>query len=173
MLVVLRLGHRHFRDRRISTHCGLVSRALGAGKLVYSGEKDEKYENSVKKVVEKFGGEFSIEHTASWKKTLKTYKKKKFIVVHLTVYGLEIQKQIDKIKKLKKVLIIVGGEKVPWEVYQLADFNISVTSQPHSEVAALAVFLDRYFSGKGLEKKFSKPKIKIIPQEKSKKVVSK
>ena len=42
MIVVLRIGHRLKRDERVSTHCGLVSRALGANKIIYSGEKDDK-----------------------------------------------------------------------------------------------------------------------------------
>ena len=173
MIVVFRLGHRPFRDQRISTHCGLVSRAFGADKLIYSGEKDDKYENSVKKVADRFGGKFSIGYTGNWKKTISEYKRKKFTVVHLTVYGLEIQKQIRKIGKNKNVLLIIGGEKVPWEAYQLSDYNISVTSQPHSEVAALTIFLDRYFGGRQLKKNFSKAKIRIIPQEKGKKVIGK
>ncbi len=172
MIVVFRIGHRPFRDQRISTHCGLVARAFGADKMVYSGQKDEKYEESITKVAGRFGGKFSIEYVESYRKVISDYKKKKFSVVHLSVYGLEVQKQISKIRKNKKILLIIGGEKVPWEVYQLADFNVSVTNQPHSEVAALAIFLDRYFSGKELEKKFA-GKIKIIPQERGKKVIQK
>ncbi len=169
MLVVFRLGHRPFRDQRISTHCGLVSRALGADKIIYSGEKDDSFEKSVNGVAERFGGRFKIGYSDSWKKTIHFYKKKKFSIVHLTVYGLPIQKQISKIRKSRNLLLIIGGEKVPWEIYQLADCNISVTSQPHSEVAALAIFLDRYFSGKELGKKFP-GKIKIIPEAKGKNV---
>ncbi|MHC1589292.1 MAG: RNA methyltransferase, partial [Methermicoccaceae archaeon] len=33
--------------------------------------------------------------------------------------------------------------KVPREVYELSDYNVAVGNQPHSEVAALAVMLDR------------------------------
>ena len=170
MLVILRLGHRPFRDQRISTHCGLVSRAFGADKIIYSGQKDDSLEKSINSVTERFGGKFSIEYTENEKKIIQEHKKKKFKIVHLTVYGLQIQKEIRKIKKQKKLLVIIGGEKVNWEVYQLADYNISVTNQPHSEIAALSVFLDRYFDGKELDKEF-KGQIKIIPQERGKKVL--
>ena len=172
MIIVLRLEHRPFRDQRISTHCGLVSRALGAEKMVYTGQKDESFESSINDVTERFGGKFKIEFSESWKKTIQLYKKKKFLVVHLTMYGLPVQKAIKKIRKSKNILLVVGGEKVPWEVYKIVDHNIAVTNQPHSEVAALAVFLDRYFDGKELDKKFS-GKIKIIPQERGKKVLGK
>ena len=154
MIIVLRLSHRPFRDQRISTHCGLVSRAFGADKIIYSGEKDDSLENSINKVAQNFGGKFSIEYTDSPRKIISLYKKKKFLAVHLTMYGLPVQKQIRKIKKSKNILLIIGGEKVPPEIYQLADCNISVTGQPHSEVASLAVFLDKYLSGKELERNF-------------------
>jgi tRNA (cytidine56-2'-O)-methyltransferase len=169
---VFRLSHRPFRDQRISTHCGLVARAFGAEKMVYSGEKDRNLENSINKVVKNWGGWFEIEYADGWKKTIEKYRKKKFIIIHLTMYGLPVQKTIDKIRKQRKnILLIAGGEKVPPEIYCEADFNISVTSQPHSEVSALAVFLDRCFKGKELEKKHSKALLKVIPQKMGKKVV--
>jgi len=172
MIIILRLSHRPFRDQRISTHCGLVSRAFGADRMIYSGEKDDSLENSINKVAKNFGGKFKIEYTESPRKTIQIYKKKKFLIVHLTMYGLPVQKEIRKIKKSKNILIVIGGGKVPPEFYQLADYNISVASQPHSEVAALAILLDKYFSGKELEKNF-KGKLKVIPQEKGKKVLGK
>ncbi|MCL2143761.1 MAG: tRNA (cytidine(56)-2'-O)-methyltransferase, partial [Methanomassiliicoccaceae archaeon] len=39
------------------------------------------------------------------------------------------------------MLVIVGAEKVPPEVYERSDHNISVGNQPHSEIAALSIFL--------------------------------
>ncbi len=172
MIHVLRLEHRPFRDQRISTHCGLVARTLGADKIIYSGQQDDSFEKSINGVTERFGGKFKIEFSESWRKTIQFYRKKKFLLVHLTMYGLEIQKQISKIRKNKNILLIIGGEKVPWEVYKMVDYNIAVTNQPHSEVGALAIFLDRYFSGKELEKKFS-GNIRIVPQGAGKKVVGK
>ena len=167
MITVLRLEHRPFRDQRITTHCGLVARALGASAFVYSGQQDDKLENSIRGVVGNFGGKFSIQYTESWKTFLKGFKGKK---IHLTMYGLPMQKQIQKIRKHRNILLIIGGEKVPFEVYKLADYNISVTSQPHSEVAALAIFLDKYFVGKELEKKFPGAKKKVIPNSRLKQV---
>ena len=169
---VLRLSHRPFRDQRVSTHCGLVARAFGAEKMVYSGEKDEKLENSINKVVKNWGGSFRVEYTQSLRRIIGIYKKKKFLIVHLTVYGMPIQKQMDRIRKSRKnILLLVGGEKVPPEIYTLSDFNISVTSQPHSEVSALAIFLDRYFNGKELETIFKKAKLRVVPVERGKKVI--
>lgn len=167
-IYILKLGHRAHRDRRVATHCCLVSRAFGAQKIYYSGQKDSKMEGSVRKVVSNWGGPFKIQHTKSHKPLIKNFKGK---VVHLTVYGLPIQTKIKEIRKHKNLLIVVGGEKVPPEVYQLADYNIAVTGQPHSEIAALSIFLHEYFQGKELVKKFKKAKLKVVPQEKGKKVL--
>ena len=44
-------------------------------------------------------------------------------------------------------------------------------NQPHSEVAALAIFLDRLTAGKGLRSDFP-GKIKVLPCERGKRVVN-
>jgi tRNA (cytidine56-2'-O)-methyltransferase len=171
MIIVLRLSHRVKRDKRISTHCGLVARAFGADKIVFSGEKDTSMINSLRKVRNRWGGSFVVEYKKDWRKFLKS--KKEYKVVNLSMYGLPVQRNISKIRRLKNLIIIIGSEKVPSEVYELADFNISVSNQPHSEVSSLSIFLDRYFKGKELTKRFSKAKLRIVPQKKGKKVIKK
>jgi tRNA (cytidine56-2'-O)-methyltransferase len=170
MISILRIGHRLGRDDRISTHCGLVARAFGASEIIYSGETDDKLIEGLKDVTKRWGGQFKIAYEKNWRRLIKKYKKKS-VVVHLTMYGLPVNKEIGKLRRKKNLLVIIGSEKVPGEIYQLADYNIAVTSQPHSEVAALAVFLHEYFHGKELNKKFKKAKIKIIPQSRGKKVI--
>jgi len=169
MITVLRLGHRAGRDPRISTHCALVARALGAGKLIYTGEHDGGMEASVKKIVGNWGGPFEISHEKSWRKVVREFPGKS---VHLTMYGLPLQKEIGKIRKSRNVLVVIGGEKVPMEVYHAVDYNIGVTSQPHSEVAALGIFLNEYSRGKCLDRKFKDAKISLVPQKCGKKIIS-
>ncbi|XRO77552.1 tRNA (cytidine(56)-2'-O)-methyltransferase [Methanocaldococcus sp. 10A] len=169
---VLRLGHRGDRDKRISTHVALTARALGAEKIIFTTE-DEHVENSVKKVVESWGGSFEFVVEKHWKKYIREFKKRG-IVVHLTMYGANINEIMPEIRELsreKDILVIVGAEKVPKEVYELADYNISVGNQPHSEVAALAIFLDRLFKGKTLYREFENAKIKIVPSNHGKVVI--
>jgi tRNA (cytidine56-2'-O)-methyltransferase len=173
MISVLRLGHRSARDARISTHCGLVARALGAAEIIYSGEPDPKLVESVRSVAKHWGGPFSASYEKSWRKVIAKYKRKGFSICHLSMYGLPIQTIIKKVRKHRNVLVVIGAEKVPGEVYRLADYNIAVTNQPHSEVAALAVILHEYFGGKEFGRSFKKAKLKIIPQERGKKVISK
>lgn len=166
MITVLRLGHRN-RDKRITTHCGLVARAFGADKIVICGEEDECV-NNINKASTAWGGKFWATHSKNFQKTLEQLKKTNKII-HLTFYGIPVQKQINKIRKEKNIVIVIGAEKVPRIVYELADYNIAVTNQPHSEVAALAILLDKIFSGKELYDKFASAKKKIIPSKKGKK----
>jgi tRNA (cytidine56-2'-O)-methyltransferase len=79
------------------------------------------------------------------------------------MYGLNLPDVIDQVKTHKKILVIVGAEKVPGEIYGLADYNVAVTSQPHSEISSLALFLDHYFSGQEFRNEFPGAQIRIIP----------
>lgn len=168
MITVLRIGHRISRDKRITTHVALVARAFGADKIIID-TKDNKIEDNVRSICARFGGDFRIESGVDKKKIIKEWGG---VIVHLTMYGEKLNKSIGEIDKNKDLLIIIGAEKVPPQIYEMADFNVSVGNQPHSEVAALAVFLDRYNMGSWNEKQFN-GKIEILPSNKGKKVVSK
>jgi tRNA (cytidine56-2'-O)-methyltransferase len=169
MIGVLRLGHRISRDERITTHICLVARAFGAEYAAITGEHDEGVIESVRRLQKKWGAGIEVEWREGWKEVVMEWKDRGAAVVHLTMYGMPVQHEMDKIKKSNDVLVVVGGEKVPGEVYAAADFNIAVTGQPHSEVAALAVFLDRYFGGLELEHVF-RGKVMVEPSD-GKKIV--
>src|SRR3989344_6939558 len=173
MLTVLRMGHRLGRYERLSTHMGLTARALGADGIIYTGEKDNGLLQSVAETAKRWGGNFTVSYEEDWKAAVKSVKRKGFKLVHLTMYGEPLQKKIVKIRKEKKLMIAAGSAKVPGQMYLVADYNIAVGSQPHSEVAALAVFLHEYFKGKELDKTFPKAKLVIEPQARGKRVASK
>jgi tRNA (cytidine56-2'-O)-methyltransferase len=162
---IFRLGHRAVRDKRISTHVALVARAFGASGIYYSGDKDSEMEKSITDIVASWGGPFTIKHVDSYRKFIKEFKGEK---IHLTMYGLPYKTELKKLSKTKNKLIIVGGGKVPFEVYEMADKNIAVTSQPHSEVAALGVFLEHL---NGEKKSFDEAKQVIKPQSCGKEVL--
>lgn len=172
---ILRLGHRLPRDERITTHVALVARAFGAMQMAYSGQKDSGLESSVSRLVSSWGGAFIVTYEKNYRAYLKNMKKAGFVIIHLTMYGLSLPEALPGLKTQNpKLLIVVGGEAVPPEIFELADFNVSVTSQPHSEVAALAILLDRLQNGKELERDFDnrfKAKLKIAPSEKGKQFV--
>jgi tRNA (cytidine56-2'-O)-methyltransferase len=163
MIEILRVGHRVSRDKRISTHVALVARAFGADRIVFSGQRDDDLIKNVNDVVERFGGPFEIIYERNWKKYLEERKKKGFKIVHLTMYGLPFREKINEVRG--DLVVVVGGEKVPGEIYRIADYNLGVTNQPHSEVGALAVFLDCYFKGKYKE---FKGKLRIKPSARGK-----
>ena len=165
MIAVLRMGHRPQRDKRITTHICLTARAFGADG-VYLWRKDEKIKERMENVRKSWGGTFFIE-CKNYKTVLKEWDG---LIVHLTMYGEEIEgiEEIREETKEKDLLIVVGAEKVPPEVYETADRNISIGSQPHSEVAALAVFLDRLCEGRGLYRKYDNAMMRIIPSARGK-----
>jgi tRNA (cytidine56-2'-O)-methyltransferase len=174
-VVVLRWGHRPRRDARLTTHVVLTARALGASGVILSDIKDEKIKESVEKVIKNWGGPLFFEMGKPWKNVIKEWKRKGGIVVHLTAYGENIQTSdvLERIKESgKDILVIVGSQKVPSEFFseQVSDFNVAIGNQPHSECASLAVFLDRLFGGKELEKEFENAKVRIIPQKRGKKI---
>ena len=76
-------------------------------------------------------------------------------IVHLTMYGSQAHEIVDEVRETgDDILIIVGGAKVPTKVYKNADWNVSVTTQPHSEVAALAIFQHLLMEGKEFDLDF-------------------
>ena len=166
---VLRIGQRVIRDDRVTTHVALVARAFGASKI-YMNEVDPEIENTIKRMNKTWGGEFEVEFFEDWKKVLKS-KIKEYKIVHLTMYGEKIDDAAKDIRKNENILIVVGAEKVPREVYEQAHYNVSIGNQPHSEVSALAILLDRLQKGGQFEKKFSDSKRSIIPSKNGKNVI--
>lgn len=167
---VLRIGHRPKRDRRVTTHLLLAARAFGAKGATYTGTKDPSIENTVRKVCVDWGGSFEVGYSKSWRETIKAWRHRGRII-HLTMYGLPIQDVINWIREdSSDKLVVVGGPKVPGDVFGLVDWNLSVTSQPHSEVSALAVFLHEFFEGKELTVVYDSARLRIVPQEKGKRV---
>lgn len=169
-LGVLRIGHRPGRDKRITTHVCLTARALGAD-VVYVHEPDARIVETVESVVHRFGGPFEVHATQSWRSVLKEWKAAGAQVVHLTMYGVSIAEGVQRMDPDRDILVVLGAEKVPFEVYEAADVNLAVGNQPHSEVAALAVLLDRFFTGRWADKPFA-GEVQVVPSEFGKSVWS-
>ena len=136
---VLRLDHRLKRDTRITTHVCLTARAFGASKIYLAGERDNRLMENVRDTASRFGGNFEIEYTESAMGVINRWKRDGGKVVHL------------------------GGAKVPGKVYKAADWNVSVTTQPHSEVSSLAVFQHLLMDGKEFDLEFENPVLEVIP----------
>jgi tRNA (cytidine56-2'-O)-methyltransferase len=168
-VAVLRLGHRPGRDERMTTHVGLTARALGADRAVLPANASGSRE-TVADITARFGGPFGVEVTDSPKALVRDWEGR---VVHLTMYGERVENAMDGVRDAhaeEPLLVVVGGGKVPFSIYDEADWNVGVTNQPHSEVAALAVFLDRLFEGRELDREWANADRRVIPQETGKRV---
>jgi tRNA (cytidine56-2'-O)-methyltransferase len=163
MIKVLRLGHRAGRDNRISTHVGLTARQWGADEIVYSGQRDSSMMQSVEDIIDRWGGDFSVNYTEEPKKALKEVDGLK---VHLTMYGEKVGEKMGEMEEDlgEDLLVVVGAEKVPRWVYKYVDYNISVGNQPHSEIAALAVFMDR-IQDEAIKQNFEGAEIEVEPSK--------
>ncbi|NHN58868.1 MULTISPECIES: tRNA (cytidine(56)-2'-O)-methyltransferase [Halorussus] len=183
-VAVLRLGHRPGRDERMTTHVGLTARALGADRAVLAGDAGKSRE-TVEDITDRFGGPFAVELTDSPKAVLRDWEGK---VVHLTMYGERVQdvedavraahrgespagEDVDEGSEGQPILVVVGSQKVSFDVYEAADWNVGVTNQPHSEVAGLAVFLDRLFEGRELDREWTDADRRVVPEATGKTVI--
>lgn len=162
-LAVLRLGHRPGRDNRMTTHVGLTARALGADRVIIAGDASEP-KATIEDITARFGGPFEVELTDEHRRVLREWSG---IVVHLTMYGLPVQELEGELRaegRTAPVLVVVGAGKVPFDVYERADYNVAVTNQPHSEVAGLAVLLDRFFEGSELDREWQNATRRVVPK---------
>ena len=157
---VLRLGYRKGRDPRITTHLALVARALGAEGFYLAGDNDQELFDNLDSVCERFGGSVDTGHVSGMSH-LRKHVESGGVAVHLTMYGEPFRKAIPKIRRDKPLLVVVGGAKVPGDVYKLCQHNVAVGNQPHSEVAALALFMDAWFGESGSERRFSDARLII------------
>jgi len=148
-----------------------VTRAFGGKRIFLDSEVDAGIGKTIENINKEFGGNFHVEYEKNLYGKIKQLKKEGNMIVHLTMYGQEpVNTVMTKIKKAKKVVIVIGSEKVPGEVYHAADYNISITRQPHSEVASLAVFMHRLNEGKEEKMEFEGAKKKVVPMEHGKRV---
>ena len=174
---VLRLGYRRGRDPRITTHLALVSRALGATHFLLAGDNDEDLFDNVASVNERFGGAMTCEHVSGAMGWLKRFTQKDAgdgepgVAIHLTMYGEPYRDVIPRIRRDRPVVVVVGGAKVPSEVFEYAQYNVAVGNQPHSEVAALALFMEGWFGQGGSERHFPDAKLIIEPSARGKSVI--
>lgn len=163
---VLRIGQRLVRDDRVTTHAALLSRAFGASRI-YMTEADPKIRGAIQTMNESWGGGFEVVYVEEWRRILREKKRRGHVIVHLTMYGKSVNGVQDALRRHvrdgRSMLVVIGAEKVPRDVYGISDYNVSVGVQPHSEVAALAVLLDRVYEGRQLEAEFAGAKYRIVP----------
>jgi tRNA (cytidine56-2'-O)-methyltransferase len=144
---------------------------MGVSEFLLSGDEDDKLFENVVSVNERFGHGLSCRHEKNPLKYLRSIVKgdeKRPKIVHLTMYGEPFKSTTPSIPTENGVIVIVGGAKVPGEIFKISDYNIAVGNQPHSEVAALALFLDTLTEGDGFNQEFPNAKLIIHPSKSGK-----
>ncbi|MEM0116940.1 MAG: tRNA (cytidine(56)-2'-O)-methyltransferase [Conexivisphaerales archaeon] len=151
----------------------LVARAFGCDGMYYSGDEDDKLKITLEKICTNWGGNFFLEYVRDPMDIVTRWKTNHGRIIHLTMYGENIVRLEDKIRRLYQkynLMVIVGSSKVPSIYYKIADINVAIGHQPHSEIAALAILLDRIHLGNELKIEFQNAKLRIIEQKHSKKI---
>ncbi|MCI4373345.1 MAG: tRNA (cytidine(56)-2'-O)-methyltransferase [Thermoplasmata archaeon] len=154
------------RDPRLTTHLALSARAFGAARMLLH-PPDPDLTARVAAVVDRWGGTFEVLPATEWRSTVKGFDG---VVVHLTMYGLPLERVLPRLAGARRILLVVGGAKVPPDLYRLARYNVAVGHQPHSEVAALAVALARLLGVPG-PRAISGARQRVVPRARGKKVV--
>jgi tRNA (cytidine56-2'-O)-methyltransferase len=159
------VGHRVGRDPRLTTHLALAARALGAERM-YLHPPDPELAQRLAEVVADWGGSFEVVGVPDWKRLVRASPG---AVVHLTMYGRPLDRVLPDLRRSSDLLLVVGGAKVPPDLYRLADANVAVGHQPHSEVAALAIVLDRLLGVPG-PGRWPGARLAVVPRARGKKV---
>lgn len=108
-----------------------------------------------------------VEGVEDWKKVVRSFGG---VVVHLTMYGQPLDRVLPRLRRAPRLLLVVGGAKVPPDLYSLAHLNVAVGHQPHSEVAAVAIVLERLLGVPG-RRRFPGARRRVVPRARGKRVV--
>jgi len=141
----------------------LTARAMGASEMILTTKKNDKLVKYIHDLERKWGGRFRVGFVNNYKTALDNavnYKK-----VYLTRYGVPLNKLAYTLNTYKNIMLIVSPATTSPKLHNIADFNVSVTDQPHSSSAAIAVFLHEFYRGRELAIHFENAKYKVIPKE--------
>ncbi len=138
----------------------LAARALGASEITFTGKSDKQLLSKIKKMNIKWGGKFKVSFTANYKDLIS--RSEKAIKIYLTRYGTSLNEKARMISTYKNIILIVTQkDDVEYVRKNIADFNVSITRQPHCSSAAVAIFLHEYYKGRELAMHFENAKYKI------------
>ena len=168
LISVLVVGRSDYEDEL--SLC-MVARAFGASTITFCPEDKSimrKLSRKCKALNRDWGGAFSFSFTNDWKRFVK--EKKNYLKVYLTRYGMPMKKIGYQVRTYKNVLIIVSEKETIKQLYKAADFNLSITTQPHSCASAIGVFLHDFYQGRELAIHFENARYKVSPEQHGMKV---
>ncbi|MDE1856552.1 MAG: hypothetical protein KGH98_00540 [Candidatus Micrarchaeota archaeon] len=165
MISVLVIGKYDF-DRVMDL--ALAARALGASGISFCFDDKKRVEKAkisrkMGSIAKEWGGTFKVEFPEDWKEWIgakKNYKK-----IYLTMYGVPMRKLTYTLRTYKNILLVVTTNKPLKDLFGVADFNISITNQPHTSVSSVAVFLYEFYKEREPAMKFENAKVKVVPTD--------
>ena len=142
----------------------LTARALGASEIMFTRGKEARIARYMNSLEREWGGTFKVSFNIDYRKAMA--EANNYMKVYLTRYGVPLNKLIYQIKTYKNIMLIVSSIKASsLSMHRIADFNASVTDQPHCSAAAIAIFLHEFYEGRELAVHFENSKYKVIPKE--------
>jgi tRNA (cytidine56-2'-O)-methyltransferase len=141
----------------------LTARALGASEIIFAAKRNARLVRYISTLERKWGGRFRVNFTNNYTEALRksmNYKK-----VYLTRYGMPLNKLTYVLNTYKNIMLIVSPASSSPKLHGIADFNVSVTDQPHCSSAAIAIFLHDFYRGRELAIHFENAKYKVMPKE--------
>ena len=127
VIEVVRIGQRVVRDDRVTTHVALVSRAFGAEKI-FMTEVNPEIKDTLEKINKTWGGNFMVEFIDKWKSIIKKKKEENFRIVHLSMYGENINDVQEKLREEESGVYGVGANGSFRKLsFTGVDFTISFT----------------------------------------------
>ncbi len=160
MITVLIIGEGSLENQK---DIGLASRAFGASSVIFTSRKSTRLIRYFKSISNKWGGKFEVRFEKDWDKVIA--EKRGYEKVYLTNYGAPISKMMYRIRTYKNILLIATLSEGMKKLGDMVDYKVSVTTQPHSSVSAIAVFLHVFFSGRELAIRFNNAKYKVIQEK--------
>jgi len=141
----------------------LTARAFGAAEITFVGKSDSTLLKYMANLNKKWGGSFRVKFAKNYNDVLKSASK--YTKVYLTRFGMPLQSKSYILKTYKNMVLIVSTTEINKKLHQVADYNISISTQPHCGAAAIAIFLHEFYNGRELAMHFENAKLKLLPTE--------
>lgn len=141
----------------------LTSRALGASEITFIGKPNSRLIRYINNLNTNWGGKFKVSYAKSYQQVIKASVKYK--TIYLTKYGDPLQSHMYALKTYKNIVLVVSLKENLQAVHKIVDFNLSVSSQQHCAVAAIAIFLHEFYNGRELAMHFENAKYKMVPTD--------
>ncbi len=160
MITVLIIGEGSLENEK---DIGLASRAFGASSVIFTSRSKPKLVRYFRAISSKWGGKFDVRYEKDWERVIS--EKRGYEKIYLTKSGAPIAKMMYRVRTYKNILLIATLSENLKKLDERVDYKVSVTTQPHSSVSAIAVFLHVFYSGRELAIRFNNARYKVIQEK--------